>query len=760
MIPFDSFQTNITFDYIHYLVTDAALQSNMNMLRVWGGGIYLQSTPLQTFYSLCDELGILIWQEFIFACALYPTDTPFMKDIQKEVRFQIQRIQYHPSIAVWGGNNENEISLYGSSWYPEATTWNPQLYYSDYVELYLTTILPLVQRLDKARAFVDSSPSNGILSSTKNSLKRMKGKAQAGETTTGKPPEIDPVYAKRWNNPSSALYGDIHFYDYTMDCEDANSYPPTRFLSEFGFQSLPTFETLRKVLSEEDWLQSPVKGQLMNFRQRHPNGNEEMQNQLQKHFQIEELLSVFDLLNVDKTVKKKAFQLYLYLTQVQQARCYETAILRYRRGRGTFSLNPDWYPEVEKVSSLDQILNSKSIETQQEDINNSMLNMGILYWQLNDVWQGPTWASMEYGGKWKALQYMVKRSYTPLLLSFAKDKKGEQIIYSLYMTLDRDVLPQLNLSVDGDSSNSLQYNLIINLELISYGDGLLWETKIPVKFSNRNIDTSFIIWSMSLEEILQIPNLCNHTATMENGRRCVEPQEVFLHAFSSEVNTYIQSSPGKTKKNEEGIEKVKMLRLKDFYHDKLSRLTKQASSKFLVKPDKLKSVDRPFSYTNEYLSPVKNITGLSLKPNIKYSVDGISHFSEPEICLNEERSDIDKVICKSQTILTIDLTLTADKVALFVWLEINHLVLQKYIQKYINDKIDSDMLTLSSIPDKSTYECKYGYFSDNIFPLLPNTQKTIQYYCTLMPQSTETFIKDTESIDLLNITSLADTLLI
>lgn len=98
------------------------------MIRVWGGGIY---APDQ-FYALCDEMGILVWQEFMFACALYPTTSKFLNNVNEEVKHQIRRLASHPSIVLWSGNNENEASLYATTWYPvQVTPTNKMIYVVD-----------------------------------------------------------------------------------------------------------------------------------------------------------------------------------------------------------------------------------------------------------------------------------------------------------------------------------------------------------------------------------------------------------------------------------------------------------------------------------------------------------------------------------------------------------------------------------------------------------------------------------------------------
>lgn len=96
-------------DAIRHLLLSAK-EANMNMLRVWGGGVY----ESDTFYSIADELGILIWQDMMFACSMYPTEERFLESVRTEVEQQVRRLQHHPSVAVWAGNNENEAALRGN----------------------------------------------------------------------------------------------------------------------------------------------------------------------------------------------------------------------------------------------------------------------------------------------------------------------------------------------------------------------------------------------------------------------------------------------------------------------------------------------------------------------------------------------------------------------------------------------------------------------------------------------------------------------
>jgi len=355
-IPLSVFSTQVTAADRAYLLKVAA-DSNMNMLRIWGGG----TTQPDDLYDLADEMGILLWQELLFACAMYPTNSEFLAEVAVEVQEQARRLSSHPSIVVFGGNNENEVAL---DWFTESQQ-NRDLFVSDYTKLYANTAFPALMSVismsavstsgtGSTFAWVDSSPSSGLYATN--------------------------PYAKRWSAASTAVAGDVHFYDYLMDCEDAAAFPAARFVSEFGFQGQPSFLAYSEVTLPEDWSRvSP----LLQFRQRHENGDEQMLAQASRHFEIrEETPST----SASDTIKAQELGDYFYLLQVQQARCYETAINRWRQ--------------------------LQTLEGQRH-------TMGILYWQLNDIWQGPSWASMENKGRFRVLQYAVRRAFNPLSVSFS-----------------------------------------------------------------------------------------------------------------------------------------------------------------------------------------------------------------------------------------------------------------------------------------------------------------------------------------------------
>lgn len=342
-IPADLFQDRVTSAMLRLLL-QSVVDANMNALRVWGGGIYEQDE----FYKLCDELGIMIWQDFMFACALYPTDEGFMDSVREEVTQQVRRLKSHPSIITWSGNNENEAALM-MGWYDTQPNYS-HIYISDYVTLYVKNIRTIVLEGDQTRPFITSSPTNGA------------------KTT-----------AEGWlsPNPYDLNYGDVHFYDYMSDCWDWRTFPKARLVSEYGYQSWPSFSTLEKVSSEEDW---SYESRFALHRQHLIDGNNKMLKQIELHFKLPH--------SADQL---RRFKDTLYLTQVMQAQCVKTETEFYRRSRN-------------------------------EIVSGKGHTMGALYWQLNDVWQAPSWSSLEYGGKWKMLHYFARHFFAPLLPVGFEDK--------------------------------------------------------------------------------------------------------------------------------------------------------------------------------------------------------------------------------------------------------------------------------------------------------------------------------------------------
>ncbi|PSW02659.1 beta-mannosidase [Photobacterium lipolyticum] len=296
-IPMDALPSRMNNQRYRQLLEDA-VAANMNMLRVWGGGMYEKDI----FYQLCDELGLLVWQDLMFACALYPATPDFIAEVQEEVQWQVRRLKDHPSLALWCGDNE-VIGAIG--WYPESRQ-NREKYVVNYERLN-RALAEVVNIEDPARRFWASSPCNG---------------------------ELD--FGDAWHDDRR---GDMHYWDVWHSGKDLDAYRKVkpRFCSEFGFQSWPSLPSVRTFVPEKDWnITSPS----FESHQKNSRGNSIITEMFTRYFRF-----------------PIGFANMLYLSQVQQALAIKTASEFWRahkpvnRGILYWQLNDCW--PVSSWSSLE-----------------------------------------------------------------------------------------------------------------------------------------------------------------------------------------------------------------------------------------------------------------------------------------------------------------------------------------------------------------------------------------------------------------------
>lgn len=262
----------------------AAKDAHMNMLRVWGGGVY----ESDYFYQLADEYGILIWQDLMFACAMYPVFDEFLASVRTEVQQNIRRLQHHPSIAIFATNNENEVAL-AQNWYSTAS--DLERFRQEYRTLYIEVIKRAVEENDKWRTCLSSSPSNGLKA-------------------------INDSYIS--TNPQDNNFGDVHFYNYVADGWNWSIYPRPRFVSEYGFQSYPALSSWGQSAGGNDYLPD-----LMKHRQHSPLG------------EVPILLLMGRHLPLDKVPEKELVAAKIYFSQVSQAMAIKTETELYRTLRNS-----------------------------------------------------------------------------------------------------------------------------------------------------------------------------------------------------------------------------------------------------------------------------------------------------------------------------------------------------------------------------------------------------------------------------------------
>lgn len=270
-IPADALPSRQTPEKIQSLLADA-VQANMNMIRVWGGGQFEHDS----FYDACDRLGLLIWHDFMFACSTYPSTEAFLSSVAAELAYQIPRLQTHPSIALWCGNNENIGAL---TWFTESKEHRDR-YIADYDRLYHGVVEKAVNEYDPDRQWWPSSPCAG-----------------------------KDLFADNWHSDSS---GDMHFWNVWHEKKSFSEYLSIkpRFVSEFGYEAFPSLEEIKTYCPEDQMnLTSPV----MEYHQRSAGGNSIILENFSRYFRFPE-----------------SFADMVYLSQVQQAVAIRTAITYWR----------------------------------------------------------------------------------------------------------------------------------------------------------------------------------------------------------------------------------------------------------------------------------------------------------------------------------------------------------------------------------------------------------------------------------------------
>ena len=314
-IPPDALLTRVNTSTYKKLL-GAVKRANMNMVRVWGGGRY----ETDEFYDMCDREGILIWQDFMFACNPYPFyNDEFRKNVLEEVTYNVKRLRNRPSLALWCGNNEIETMSAG---------WLPYTKLREWTEKFFWHILPEHLR-----------------------------------TVDGKTPFIpgSPVGKGYMDGVASDEHGDVHMWTVWHGLQPLTYYRKrfSRFCSEFGLESMPDMNTIRSFCPEDQLdLTSPV----MQAHQKCPSGNGKIAYYTSTRFRL-----------------PAKFEDTVYLSQIVQSECVRDATEHWRRNRGRCN--------------------------------------GSMYWQLNDCWPVLSWASIDYYGGYKALQYTARHFNAPLTAS-------------------------------------------------------------------------------------------------------------------------------------------------------------------------------------------------------------------------------------------------------------------------------------------------------------------------------------------------------
>lgn len=316
-IPDDVIVSRVDRARVHARLV-AAADLNVNLVRVWGGGVYESND----FYDVCDELGLLVWQDFPFACSAYPEVEPIRSEVIAEARDNVARLSRHPSLVLWNGNNEN-------IWLHDADGWGEELGDRGWgLDYYLDLLPTIVDAVDPSRFYTVASPWSGAESLPANDV----------DHETHHSWDV-------WNRLS-----DDHYRD---------SVP--RFVSEFGWQAPPAWRTLREAVADEP-LRVDSPGVV--HHQKAADGMGKLARGLEPRF---------------GAVDPAAFDTWLYLTQLQQARAIATGVEHWRTH----------WPR----------------------------NTGVVVWQLNDLWPVSSWSAIDSAGRLKPLAHELRRLYDDVLLT-------------------------------------------------------------------------------------------------------------------------------------------------------------------------------------------------------------------------------------------------------------------------------------------------------------------------------------------------------
>ncbi len=321
VIPFDSFPNRVTTAQYRRIL-ESARDANMNMIRHWGGGYY----ETDEFYDMCDELGIMVWQDFMFGNDWQPGTYAWKQNIEKEAEYQVRRLRDHPSIIILCGNNETEEAFHWKDRDLLSAPARMQMW-QDYVSVFSGILARTANRLIPETPYWPSSPSSDY-------------------------EETSPAFQSGDYHDWSVWHGRVPFSEY-------EKHHP-RFMTEYGFQSFPEMATVEAFTLPED--RTSIFTAVMLAHQKNNEGNSIIHDYMLKYYS-----------------EPKDFGSFLYASQVLQAEGIKIGAEHLRRERPR--------------------------------------SMGSIFWQLNDCWPVASWSSIDYYGRWKALQYYARRFYAPLLVS-------------------------------------------------------------------------------------------------------------------------------------------------------------------------------------------------------------------------------------------------------------------------------------------------------------------------------------------------------
>jgi beta-mannosidase len=406
-IPGDNFIPRVGKEKYNRVIAEA-VDANMNALRIWGGAIY--ETDL--FYDLCAEKGLIIYQDFMFACSLYPGDEAFAENVRHEAEEQVKRLRNYPNIMLWAGNNEilngwhewNYQERFGYNDAQKDTLWKY------YTTIFYKVLPEVVQKHDPEKLYWACSPQSE------------QGKLQ------------------------TPFSGDQHSWGVWFGEQPFSSYEeqPGRFISEYGFQSYPGINTLKRIALPEDlkW-----DSEVLLKRQRSPmewlgqgmNGNHMIDRYMKKEFK-----------------SPKDFESYVYISQLLHGQAIKVAAEAHRRNRP--------------------------------------YTMGSMFWQINDCWPTVSWSSVDYFGNWKASHYRARDAYEDVITSFTQQNG----IVKVFVVSDKlkQTNAELRVSVNDFAGNVIS-DSVVKISIPGSSSKVFFEQQLSGLLKGKNKEEVYLKASLS-----------------------------------------------------------------------------------------------------------------------------------------------------------------------------------------------------------------------------------------------------------------------
>ncbi len=265
--------------------------AHLNMIRVWGGGVY----EVDEFYERADREGVLVWQDFMFACTAYPSNQAFLENVHQEAIYQVKQLRHHPCIALWCGNNEIEEAIKYWGWQRKYSEEHYQLIADSYKPLFEEVLPKVVQEYAPKQSYIHGSPMEA-----------------------------------NWGRPKTFTYGDSHYWGLWYGAEDFSTFDnkPLRFVSEFGFQAFPPMKTIETFAQPKDYA---LESEVMRCHQKASTGNRLIKQYMERAYPVP-----------DK------FEDFVYMNNVLQMEGMEYVMRTLRRQRPTcmgalyWQLNDSW----------------------------------------------------------------------------------------------------------------------------------------------------------------------------------------------------------------------------------------------------------------------------------------------------------------------------------------------------------------------------------------------------------------------------------